>query len=41
MFGVTKDFIDAAMPWVAYSVAIAYFAVCSDSEKKKEKEHEK
>ncbi len=41
MFGVTKVFFDAAFPWVTMAIAIAFFAVYSDSEKDKEKENEK
>jgi hypothetical protein len=41
MFGVTKFFFDAALPWVLVSVVLAFVMAYSDNDMDKEKEHEK
>ena len=41
MFESIKNFCGGAFPWVTMAIAIAFFAVYSDSEKDKEKENEK
>ena len=38
MFEGVKDFLFGALPWVVYSVAIAFFAVYSEKDKEKENE---
>ena len=38
MFELIKDFLVGALPWVVYSVAIAFFAVYSEKDKEKENE---
>ncbi len=41
MFPVIKDFVDAALPWMAVSVGLAVVIVYGDTAKDKEKKHEK
>ena len=33
MFGVTKEFFDAALPWVTIAVALALFSTCYNNAK--------